>query len=1241
MKKLSSAKKLCMLMLVALLAFCTFAVCSCGGSNEPPDATGQLESIAVTKQPNKTEYEVGDKFSRSGMRVTAYFVGGTSKTILGYKIDKDGPLTLDDTVITVTYQDKSTTVNITVKEKVIPTQLHVTSADFYTYKVEAEACELGSESAGVAKDEYLEYHGDGKNNPNTSGGVSLGNLNHTKNTITFKIKSDVEANINIIAALAYNPTMEFDAENETYWNGETVTTGWTVAVRPGAEYAWFDWQEYTLKGLKLKVGINELVFKLNGLSCNYDYFKVIVSPIDSEPVSIAVTTPPNKTEYLEGERFDPTGMEVTATFENGQIAPINDYTYYSEPLAMGNSEVDIFFGELSTSQQITVKERDMTLASIEIDLAPYTKYHVGDIFHTEGLAVIAEYVDGFREYVIGWTVDKTGPLTENDTTVTVTYEGKTATLDITVEPVQAHVNIENGSPRIYRAEAENAVIVYNAESDTHGVENDERASGGKCIGNMRGTKAAVKYYIDSDVDTVADIVFGMAQPWLGFNQQAALYVNGVRDDAITLPWMITSDVSGEWFDFKRFTARGVTLHRGRNVVEILMLGGERGDGGIQFDYIDVVVNPLRAITVSHAPDKVEYILGEIFDATGMEITAEYADGTTETVTDYTVSPSGALALTNNFVTVSYGDVSVNVDITVSVAAELTHIQITTPPTKTTYRNGDLFDATGMVVTAFYDDESSSEISDYTVDEFVSGNTVTVSYNGKTADVAVTATSPERTHISADKNHAEYVLEFENVDYSGPGYTLADPTGANPNASGGKWLDGFDGKAEAKFTVVINSEVKGVAAVFLSIASGKTAALDEMWDFAWNGRDFESGVQLPSLGWHPNGAASYVSSDVLGGLKLHKGYNYFEIRTKWGSNVNMDCVKFAVTSDEIVLLSSVAVTMPPSKTEYIQGESFDPQGMVVTATYDDGSTKVITDYVYAPRGELTTEHDEITVSYDGFTATTPITVTAPAALSEIVVVTQPTKTAYLAGEPFDPTGMTVKAVFDDGSEITISAYTYKEYVEAGDTFVTLGYDGKTVNVPITVTEPTTRHITVTSDGMAENNGVYVLEFEDADYMPGDGNSEDRRVLYPTDNANSSGGKFLDKMDWRAGTTFEIRIYSEVESTAWILLSISSPNGSLDSQWTFEWNGRTVLTGIPATAHGWTPGTDTEVSSTALGALPLHKGWNYVKITLKNGSNVNMDYIKIAVAPVEQTTPEADGGAQALPEAVLTENKGDNA
>lgn len=44
-------------------------------------------------------------------------------------------------------------------------------------------------------------------------------------------------------------------------------------------------------------------------------------------VSIAVTTSPNKTSYVEGEEFDPTGMVVTAACEDGTTREISNYQY--------------------------------------------------------------------------------------------------------------------------------------------------------------------------------------------------------------------------------------------------------------------------------------------------------------------------------------------------------------------------------------------------------------------------------------------------------------------------------------------------------------------------------------------------------------------------------------------------------------------------------------------------------------------------------------------------------------------------------------------------------------------------------------------------------------------------------------------------------------------------------------------------------------------------------------------------
>lgn len=62
------------------------------------------------------------------------------------------------------------------------------------------------------------------------------------------------------------------------------------------------------------------------------------------------------------------------------------------------------------------------------------------------------------------------------------------------------------------------------------------------------------------------------------------------------------------------------------------------------------------------------------------------------------------------------------------------------------------------------------------------------------------------------------------------------------------------------------------------------------------------------------------------------------------------------------LSSITITAPPTKVSYAVGESFDPDGMVVTATYSNGATKAISDYSYAPIGALAATDVKVTVSF---------------------------------------------------------------------------------------------------------------------------------------------------------------------------------------------------------------------------------------------------------------------------------------
>ena len=110
------------------------------------------------------------------------------------------------------------------------------------------------------------------------------------------------------------------------------------------------------------------------------------------------------------------------------------------------------------------------------------------------------------------------------------------------------------------------------------------------------------------------------------------------------------------------------------------------------------------------------------------------------------------------------------------------------------------------------------------------------------------------------------------------------------------------------------------------------------------------------------------------------------------------------------LSSIEITTPPTKTEYVAGEKFDPTGMVVTAKYDDETEKTLTaeDWTYDLTGELKTSDRNVTVSYteNEVTKTVRQRITVTNDVVEAAIKTHATKTEYLPGEVFDPTGMVI-------------------------------------------------------------------------------------------------------------------------------------------------------------------------------------------------------------------------------------------
>ena len=164
------------------------------------------------------------------------------------------------------------------------------------------------------------------------------------------------------------------------------------------------------------------------------------------------------------------------------------------------------------------------------------------------------------------------------------------------------------------------------------------------------------------------------------------------------------------------------------------------------------------------------------------------------------------------------------------------------------------------------------------------------------------------------------------------------------------------------------------------------------------------------------------------------------------------VKVTYTS---AALSSIAVTTPPTTIDYKVGEAFSSDGMVVTGTYSDASTKVISGYTMAIGETALADGDvlnsagskTVTITYDGKTCTQDITVHALSSIS--LSGTYPT--LFTEKDEFSHEGLVVTAKYDDNStkdvtsEVTFSGYAMNT---VGPQTVTVSYAPYEGATPVT-------------------------------------------------------------------------------------------------------------------------------------------------------------------------------------------------
>lgn len=316
---------------------------------------------------------------------------------------------------------------------------------------------------------------------------------------------------------------------------------------------------------------------------------------------------------------------------------------------------------------------------------------------------------------------------------------------------------------------------------------------------------------------------------------------------------------------------------------------------------------LVSISITTPPSKTTYEAGDAFDRTGMVVTATYDDNSTSIVKNYSVSPV-ILSKDDTYVTITYREMGVSATAKQKVTVKnlLKQIAITTPPDETAYEIGDTVDLSGIVVTAYYSDGSSKQVTNYTYSPTIirsnNDTEITISYT----EEGITKTTIQEVTVGNTPN-------LTMIEIS----VLPDKT----EYKAGEFFDPTGMLVRAYFDDGSNKLVKGYT-------------------------------------YSPNGALTKNDTTIT--------VSY----TKKGITKT---TSFNIT---IIYLDRIAITQAPTYTSYYDDQSFNTQGMEVTAYYSDNTSAVVTNYTYSPSGLLPYGTTQVVISYTegGITATTTQAIT---------------------------------------------------------------------------------------------------------------------------------------------------------------------------------------------------------------------------------------------------------------------------
>ena len=544
--------------------------------------------------------------------------------------------------------------------------------------------------------------------------------------------------------------------------------------------------------------------------------------------AVEVVAQPTKTQYFVGETFDPAGMQIQVTYNNGTKSDYSTYDFSTLPgkvtfatvstTTAGTKTVRLTYKEGSTSVSTTFRITVVAVKPTKIEFlnAPTKKFYVGDAstaFNAAGLDVHVTYNNGttkdFDATELNISYSGFDTTTAKTITMTGTYEGVSGTFDVVINPVElvsVAVKTMPNKTKYYVGDTFDQTGLTLTATYNNG-KTETIANGITCTGfssDAVGSKTVTASYGGKSTTFNVDIeAVKLVSIAVKTNPTKMSYYQGEALDSTGLTLTATYNNGKTETVTTGFTCSALdSSSAGQKTITVTYQGLTT-----TFSVTVIAVN-LVSVSVKTMPNKTSYFTGESFDQTGLTLTATYNNGNTETISSG-ISCTGFSSATagQKTVTASYGGKSTTFTVEVKAIVP-TGITVKTAPNKTEYFVGDSYDGTGLVVNVTYNNGTNKDITTgFTTSGFSSAtagkNTVTVSYEGFTATFDVTIKAVELTGIEIAKQPNKTTFNTgDELDTTGLVLTLKYNNGTTGITDTGYTVSGYDTNTAGEQTITV-------------------------------------------------------------------------------------------------------------------------------------------------------------------------------------------------------------------------------------------------------------------------------------------------------------------------------------------------------------------------------------------------------------------------------------------------------